>query len=321
VATADKTFGPGPLTVQFSGSASSDPQGRPLTYEWNFGDQTALNTEANPLHVFQATGNTPVGYTITLKVTNDLGQSSTALLRISLNNTPPSVTITSLASTNTYPVTVDTTVALSASVSDAEQGPAGLRYAWQVILHHNNHVHKGPIDTKPSTWATLAPVGCDGEEYYYSITLTVTDELGLSASDQVILLPNCLPNANVSNLRAHPASTRVGLNWTLPSQAAKAGNAILSLSTGVEESDDQRMKLFPNPAQETFWVRLIGYPQVRQVQFRLFNQTGQSVLERTEAHGEGSDHLLSVQHLPSGLYLLQIRVGSQWGYKKVLLIR
>jgi len=219
VATADKTYGPGPLTVQFSGRDSSDPQGRSVSYEWDFGDHTTGSTEANPLHVFEASANTPVAYTVTLKVTNDLGKFSTAALRISVNNTPPSVAITSLASTTTYPMTADTTVAMTASVSDAEQGQAGLKYAWQVTLHHNNHVHKEPIDANPSTSASIAPVGCNGEEYYYSITLTVTDDLGLSASDQVILLPSCLPNFNVSNLSANAVNTRVVLDWNLPSQA------------------------------------------------------------------------------------------------------
>ena len=400
VATADKTYGPGPFTVQFSGIASSDPQGRPLSYEWNFGDNTARSTEANPAHLFEAPANTPTAYTVTLKVTNDLGQFSTASLRISVNNTPPSVAITSLTNTATYPVTVDTNVPLSASVSDAEQGQTGLSYAWQVTLHHNNHVHNEPIETNPSTSATISPAGCNGEEYYYSITLTVTDNLGLSASDQVILLPDCLPSANVSNLRANPGNTRVALSWALPSQTvdeimvvAKAGkniaripfqdgtsytanpsfsgngtafnggkvvfkgqpvsalsvtdlsngeryhfrvfsrvgnqwstgseiNATPSLITGVEEeAGDKRMELFPNPAQETFSVRISGYPQVGQAQFRLFNQTSQLVLERTEAHAEGMDHLLSVKYLPQGLYFLQIRVGIEWAYKKVLLSR
>jgi glucose/arabinose dehydrogenase/PKD repeat protein len=399
VATADKTYGPGPLTVKFSSVASSDPQGRPLTYEWNFGDNTARSTAANPVHVFEAPGNTPVAYTVTLKVTNDLGKFSTAVLRISLNNTPPSVAISSLPSTSTYPLTVDTTVPLTASVSDTEQGEAGLRYAWQVTLHHNNHVHQEPIDANRITSATISPVGCNGEEYYYSITLTVTDDLGLSASDQVILLPNCLPDFNVSNLSASAFNTRVILAWNLPSQAvdeimvvAKAGKSIgkiplqegasytanpsfsgkgtafdsgkvvfkgqsaststvydlstgeryyfrvfsrvgnqwstgseidatPSLITSVEEPGDKRMELFPNPANETFSVRISGYPQLGQAQFRLLNQTGQSVLEQTEVHVEGTDHLLSVQQLPSGLYFLQIRVGSEWAYKKVLIRR
>ena len=38
VATPEVSFGPAPLTVQFNGSASSDPEGQPLQYLWTFGD-------------------------------------------------------------------------------------------------------------------------------------------------------------------------------------------------------------------------------------------------------------------------------------------
>jgi len=34
VASSDVTYGPGPLTVHFTGSSSSDPEGLPLTYRW-----------------------------------------------------------------------------------------------------------------------------------------------------------------------------------------------------------------------------------------------------------------------------------------------
>ena len=51
-ATATPTGGPPPLTVTFSSAGSSDPEGGPLSYSWNFGDGTATSTEANPTHTY-----------------------------------------------------------------------------------------------------------------------------------------------------------------------------------------------------------------------------------------------------------------------------
>jgi hypothetical protein len=49
---ATPQYGPAPLAVSFIGSNSSDHEGLPLTYEWNFGDGTA-STDADLTHVFQ----------------------------------------------------------------------------------------------------------------------------------------------------------------------------------------------------------------------------------------------------------------------------
>ena len=54
-ATAAPSEGPPPLTVNFSSAGSSDPEGQPLTYSWNFGDG-ATSTIANPSHTYSSAG-------------------------------------------------------------------------------------------------------------------------------------------------------------------------------------------------------------------------------------------------------------------------
>ncbi|QHT66390.1 PKD domain-containing protein [Rhodocytophaga rosea] len=89
VATMDKFYGPSPLQVQFTGSNSTDPENSALTYEWNFGDGTAVSTLANPTHTFIAPAGIPAKYIITLKVTNNKGISAVNnTLFVSVNNTP-----------------------------------------------------------------------------------------------------------------------------------------------------------------------------------------------------------------------------------------
>jgi glucose/arabinose dehydrogenase len=192
VATADKMFGPSPLPVQFTGGNSTDPEGLALSYEWNFGDGSAVSTEANPLHTFKAaSGQTTTYYTVVLKVKDNTGLVSTASLSISVNNTPPTVAITSPVDNGMYSVANQTVINLKATVSDKEHSADELSYQWQTILHHNDHTHPGPIDTKTETSTTLTPQGCDGETYFYRIVLIVTDAAGLATTKEVNLYPDC----------------------------------------------------------------------------------------------------------------------------------
>ena len=82
VAKANVTSGAAPLTVTFDGSASGDPDGSSLTYDWNFGDGTPHSTAVKPVHTFIAAGT----FTVTLKVTDPQGASGTASLTINSSN-------------------------------------------------------------------------------------------------------------------------------------------------------------------------------------------------------------------------------------------
>ena len=57
-ASANPTSGSTPLNVAFSSSGSSDPEGQPLTYSWNFGDG-GTSTAANPSHTYTSPGTLP----------------------------------------------------------------------------------------------------------------------------------------------------------------------------------------------------------------------------------------------------------------------
>ncbi|HYV90793.1 MAG TPA: PKD domain-containing protein [Chitinophagales bacterium] len=190
VATSDVNYGVTPLTVNFKGSSSSDPEGGVLTYLWDFGDGQT-KTKKNPSHTFTAPAGVPTAFTVTLTVTDDHGLTSSTHLIISLNNTPPNVTITSFANGDSYTVGTNITLPLQASVTDDEQGPGQLFYQWQTILHHNTHTHPQPVDTNKITSTVLAGEGCDGQTYSYQIILTVTDAAGLSTTKDGWLYPNC----------------------------------------------------------------------------------------------------------------------------------
>src|SRR5262245_47967074 len=65
-ASASPSQGHEPLTVQFSGADSSDPDGDPITLLWDFGDGSPTSQDPAPQHTYAAPG----GYTATLTVSD-----------------------------------------------------------------------------------------------------------------------------------------------------------------------------------------------------------------------------------------------------------
>jgi hypothetical protein len=191
VASAAPGFGTTPLSVAFNGAGSTDPEGLPLTYSWNFGDGSLLATVANPSHTFFGPVGVPTTYNVTLTVRDSVGQTAAAQIAVAVNDTPPQVSITSPVSQGLYSMTAPSLLPLSANISDAEQGAEQLSCQWQVTLHHNGDVEPGPVDTNCSTSATLQPLGCNGNSYSYTVALTVNDGAGLSTTSSVTLQPDC----------------------------------------------------------------------------------------------------------------------------------
>jgi PKD repeat protein len=193
VATADVTYGSSPLTVQFNGSGSSDPNNQVLQYLWTFGDGQTSN-QANPSHTFNVPSGEPTQFNVTLKVTDPGSLSSTTTLIISVNNTPPLATIVSPVDGSKYSMSQNTIYNLVSSTVDAEHDGSELTCQWDVVLHHNAHTHPETPDLNCTSTMTATPVGCDGNLYFYRVTLTITDDAGLSGTDSVDIYPNCEGN-------------------------------------------------------------------------------------------------------------------------------
>jgi glucose/arabinose dehydrogenase len=243
-ATSDKIYGPSTLAVTFTGSNSSDPEGGPLTYNWDFGDGTTSTVVNPPTHSFSAAG--PQKFVVVLKVTDNQNAVSTDKIIISVNNTPPVVNIASPIKNAFYRLGADTTYSLTATVTDAEQGPDQLKYEWQTFLRHNTHQHPEPVDTNKATTAVISRIGCNGDTYYWFIKLKVTDDAGLSAVDSAMIFPNCLFNSTLPLiLRSFSVAAQSGGNlvkWITESET--------DLQTFVVERSTDGHQFIPIDLQE-----------------------------------------------------------------------
>ena len=199
------------LNVQFTGDQSSDPENGVLTYEWDFGSGPE-STEANPQYTFNAPAGVPTEFTVRLTVMDNGSLIDETTLTISLNNTPPVISATSLDNIDQYTMSGPTVLNLSATVTDAEHSAGELSYQWQTALYHDNHSHPETPDANPVTTSTISPVGCDDVLYYYKITLEVTDAAGLSATYEKDIYPDCGGPVAVNDNGVFPG---IGLSATV----------------------------------------------------------------------------------------------------------
>ena len=182
-AAASPDAGQAPLTVNFSSANTYDPDAQTLTYAWDFGDG-GDSTEANPTHTYTANGN----YAAALTVTDSSGAAGADTVLVTVGNTRPTATITSPANGAAY--NASDTINFSGAGADPEDGVlSGASLRWDVLLHHNQHVH---FDYAPgltgNTGSFTAPD--HGDNSWMELCLTATDGAGLTDQKCVSLLPN-----------------------------------------------------------------------------------------------------------------------------------
>ena len=208
VANASPIAGPIPLTVNFDGSASSDPDaGDTIAYAWDL-DGDGLHddsTAVQPTFTYTQSGS----YTTSLKVTDSQGASSISdPIVITAGNTPPTATIESPSTSLTWKV--GDVISFSGSAADGQDGalPAST-LSWSLILHHcPSTCHTHPLGTFPGVASALF-VGPDHEyPAYIELELTATDSGGLTDTESVLLDPQTV----ALTLSSSPSGLRLVFN-------------------------------------------------------------------------------------------------------------
>ncbi len=218
VATATPAFGLAPLKVTFKGGGSSDPDGDPLKYEWDFGDGTAISkVQDPPVHTYRNGGN----YEARLKVTDSKNASSTTTVRISVNNAPPVVKLTAPLDGAKYRNGVP--VQLAGSATDPDDGTVpDARLAWNVALVHGSHVH--PFQSLTGKTSSFTPTTDHDADSYYRVTLTATDSDGSSASKTVVIRPETV-NLSIASTPAGAPINYAGYSLVAAPHRAQAAIA------------------------------------------------------------------------------------------------
>jgi glucose/arabinose dehydrogenase len=193
---ATPSSGPGPLHVAFSAAGSKDPDGDPLTYDWDFGDGSAHASDAAPTHDYTVNGT----YTARLKLSDGKGGTATVTKVITVGNTAP---VAQVLEPNAKTFSIDgAPVNLRATGSDPEDGPLPpSAFSWDIDLIHRDHTHPLGEFTGDSTQFTA--VRDHDADSHYEVTLTVTDSQGLSTTLPPVPVPPSVQPLRIGSKPKH----------------------------------------------------------------------------------------------------------------------
>jgi glucose/arabinose dehydrogenase/PKD repeat protein len=209
VARATPTAGGAPLTVQFDGTGSSDPDaGDTISYAWDLdGDGEFDDSSASqPTWTYTQDGTV----TARLRVTDTHGASSIDAVTITVGNMKPSAVIETPTPGTLWKV--GDVIAYRGSATDTQDGtlaPSAL--VWTLTMQHcpsTCHAHEIETFNGVSSGNFTAP----DHEYpsYLELKLTATDSGGLTDTQTIRLDPRTV---NI-NMASSPTNMTLGLNQT-----------------------------------------------------------------------------------------------------------
>jgi glucose/arabinose dehydrogenase/type 1 glutamine amidotransferase len=134
-ASASKTSGQAPLRVAFSSAGTTDGDGDPLTYAWDFGDG-GTSTAADPTYTYKQNGT----YTATVTAKDPSGRTGSASVHVVVGNTAPKVTLELPAEGALF--SFGDEIPFKVTVTDPEDGTIDCaKVKVTYILGHDSHGH------------------------------------------------------------------------------------------------------------------------------------------------------------------------------------
>lgn len=181
----------------------------PLSYQWRKNNSNIPGATAATFTINNTQSTDAGSYSVVVSNSSGSVTSQTATLTVSAFNAPPSATITTPANGTTY-AGADV-INFSGTANDPEDGalPASA-FTWNVVFHHDDHVHDGPPVAQGATSGSFA-IPNSGEtstNVFYRLHLIVTDSQGLSDTATV----DIVPRTSAITLNSNPPGLTVTLD-------------------------------------------------------------------------------------------------------------
>ena len=191
--TADVTSGALPLIVNFSSEGTVDPEGGPLTYQWDFQSNGSVDSEAkNPSFTYTERGT----FDALLRVIDSQGTISSKSIKIYAGNHPATFQFVKPADGGM--MSWEDHIDYNVIVSDNEDGSTAngtiscSKLNFVPSFGHLNHSHDGITINNCQGTFYLNPTGhnAQGEDnIYYIFKVNYTDNDGLTSFNQVKVYP------------------------------------------------------------------------------------------------------------------------------------
>jgi PKD repeat protein len=284
VAAGSPNSGTAPLTVNFTGSNSTDSDGSIASFSWNFGDGGS-STLANPQHIYNTAGN----YTAILTVTDNGGLTDTASARITVTaggggNQSPVATISQPVENASF--VANTKINYAGDATDPEDGVLPLaNFAWRLILPNGSA--KLVATGKKSGKQKVTKIG------RHSLQCIVKDSQGAADTAEV--------------------------HFTVAASLAKSGGAAID---EIQPDNHVLEQNRPNPFNPTttisFYLKEGGH-----VRLSIYNAVGQKIATPVNRELPAGYHTRTVhaRDWPSGIYFYELQVNDFREMKKMVVAK
>ena len=215
---ASPLSGDPPMPVTFDGTASSDPDGEIVRYDWDFGDGTVLEDgPAEVTHVYTTIGT----FTVTLTVTDDEGATDSAVAFISTTGVP--------------------SVPLAFQFNFGDVDYSGT----------NSPAHaEGVLPSDVTAWQTVNGNSVTQEVEVAGIPFSATAEFRRAdgiETDTPVTLSQTASTANRSGGGSGIFGTALTQTWRAYSRGGRAGRSVGAFFTGIEPGEYDVYAVVHNP--------------------------------------------------------------------------
>ncbi|HET9593674.1 MAG TPA: PKD domain-containing protein, partial [Solirubrobacterales bacterium] len=200
------------VQTTFDASASTDPDGAVVKYEWDLDGNGTYETNSGETPTATASYPTSGTVQVGLRTTDDAGETATTSRTLTVSGTVPTASFTATPN----PVSTGDQVSFDASGSSDPEGPIA-KYEWDLDGNGTYETNTGATPTTTRSYAAKGPV---------TVGLRVTDGDGATATTSVALtVQNRAPSATFT-AAPNPVQTQNQVSFDASGSADSDGTVV-----------------------------------------------------------------------------------------------